>query len=69
MSWGSQSEIGNASVLEVFPAARPKRFRGEIQLARPAFRCGVLTYTRLYVKRELVSALDSYSRICNWVVT
>jgi len=67
--WDSTQAVTSASVLEEFPAAQPRRIRATVKLTRPAYRCGVYTFTRLLVDGGIVSALDAYSGICNWVVT
>jgi hypothetical protein len=66
--WNSRHAAASASVLEEFPGATPKRIRATVKLTRPAYRCGIYTYTRLLVNGQVVSALDAYSGICNWVV-
>jgi hypothetical protein len=69
-AWNSSKAVTSpsASVFEEFPAAQPKRIRATVTLTRPAYRCGVYTFTRLLVDGHVVSALDAYSGICNWVV-
>jgi len=66
--WDGESAAGKGLILEEFGGARPKRLRGSIKLSRPAYRCGVYSFTRLYINGELASDLKAYSGICNWVV-